>query len=180
MNRKLLVVYASRYGQTEKIARRIAEVARQEGIASQVSTVAAAASLAGFTDVIVAGSVYLGRHARRLSRFVRRNLAALAACHTAFVSVCGDAEEPGADLVRAQSYVDNFLRETAWTPNATAIFAGATPYTRYGWLVRRIVRRIAADRGLGTDTSRDYDYTDWAAVEAFARSFVAEARTRVA
>lgn len=180
MNRKLLVVYASRYGQTEKIARRIAEIAQQAGIAAGAAALAEAPPLDDVSDVIVAGSVYFGRHARALLRFIRRNLPALAAKHTAFVSVCGDADEPGADLARAQSYVDNSLRATVWTPNATAVFAGATPYTRYGWLVRHIVRRIAKDRGLGTDTTRDYEYTDWGAVEAFARMFVNEARARVA
>jgi len=49
------------------------------------------------------------------------------------------------------------------------VFAGATPYTRYGWFVRFMMRNIARRRGLGTDTSRDYEYTDWQAVEQFAR-----------
>jgi menaquinone-dependent protoporphyrinogen oxidase len=182
MNRTLLVVYASRYGQTEKIARRIADVAQREGIAAGVVAVGdvAETELAESSDVIVAGSVYFGRHARPLSRFVRRNLAMLAKRHTAFVSVCGAAEEPGADLALARSYVGNFLRRTGWTPDTSATFGGAIPYSRYGWLLRRIMVRIATARGLGVDTSRDFDYTDWAAVDAFARTFIAAAQTCVA
>jgi menaquinone-dependent protoporphyrinogen oxidase len=34
------------------------------------------------------------------------------------------------------------------------------------------MRRIASRKGLDTDTSRDYDYTDWDAVDRFARDFV--------
>jgi menaquinone-dependent protoporphyrinogen oxidase len=38
------------------------------------------------------------------------------------------------------------------------------------------MRRISAKEGGDTDTSRDYEYTDWAAVDRFARELV----TRVA
>lgn len=173
MNRKLLVVYASRYGQTEKIARRIAAVAQTEGIAAEAVAVEKAV-LGDCSDVVVAGSVYFGRHARRLVRFVRRNLGALGKRHAAFVSVCGSLE-------LAQSFLVRFARETGWLPDVAVTFAGATPYTRYGWLVRLIVRRAAAAEHRGdTDTSRDYEYTDWAAVDAFAHKFIAEAQSRVA
>ena len=38
-----------------------------------------------------------------------------------------------------------------------------------------VMRRIVSKEGGDTDTSRDYEYTDWAAVDAFAREFVAVA-----
>lgn len=178
MNRKLLVVYASRYGQTEKIARRIGDVAQQQGVDAAVVAVdqVADAALTEATDIVVAGAIYFGRHDRSLSRFVRRTGAWLAKRHTAFVSVCNGAD----DRALAEKYVAKFLAETAWKPDATAVFAGATSFTRYGWLVRFMMRRIALSRGLGADTSRDYDYTDWTAVETFARTFVTEAQSRVA
>jgi menaquinone-dependent protoporphyrinogen IX oxidase len=42
---------------------------------------------------------------------------------------------------------------------------------KYNWRLRRVMRRIA-DSGLSTDTTRDHDYTDWAAVDLFVRKFV--------
>ncbi|HEV2720718.1 MAG TPA: flavodoxin domain-containing protein, partial [Thermoanaerobaculia bacterium] len=170
MKRKLLVVYASRFGQTETIARRIAEIAQREGIASQVVEVNARAegALGDATDVVVAGAVYFGRHLRALSEFVRSTRAELLKRHTAFVSVCGAADEPDARLDEARTYVDKFLRQAGWTPDTSVIFGGAIAYTRYGWFLRFLMRRIARTRGLGTDTARDYDYTDWNAVDAFA------------
>lgn len=172
MNRKLLVVYASRYGQTEKVARCIAAVARDEGITVEVVPLRYARALAGATDVIVAGSVYFGRHSWYLSRFVRRNRLALEERHTAFVTVCGE-------VGLGPTFVQNFLRNTAWAPDVTAVFAGAMSFTRYGWLTRLMTRHIATERGI-TDMSRDYESTDWLAVETFAKNFVAEARARAA
>jgi menaquinone-dependent protoporphyrinogen oxidase len=49
--------------------------------------------------------------------------------------------------------------------------AGALPYTRYNWLKRWIMRRIVAKAGGDTDTTRDFEYTDWEDLRAFARTF---------
>ena len=48
----------------------------------------------------------------------------------------------------------------------------------YGWLVRAIMRRAAIRSG--RPTSGDHEYTDWNAVDDFARKFLAEARRRAA
>ena len=168
---KLLLVYASRYGQTEKIARRIAEVAGREGVECTLAPVAKAPPLHELNDVIVAGPIYFGRHARRLLRWVQRNRHALEERHTAFVTVCGD-------VALGPELVEKFVRDSAWQPDVAATFAGAVRYSRYGWLVRAIMRRAAAKSG--RPTAGDHEYTDWNAVDAFARSFVAEAKRRAA
>ena len=68
----------------------------------------------------------------------------------------------------ARGYVDKLLDKTGFDPDMVGQFAGAVVYTRYGWLKRRMMRRIMASEGSDTDTTTDYDYTDWAAVEHFA------------
>ena len=50
--------------------------------------------------------------------------------------------------------------------------AGAMAHTTYGPILRWIVRRASKPLGGPTDTSRDYEYTDWADVERFAKCFV--------
>ncbi len=50
------------------------------------------------------------------------------------------------------------------------LIAGALRYSQYPWPVKWIMQKIARAAGGDTDTSRDYEYTDWAQVEAFARS----------
>lgn len=67
------------------------------------------------------------------------------------------------------------------------LLAGALKYRSHGVLERFLMKLIAKHSGGDTDTSRDYEYTDWAAVDAFARHFAghldevaghAEARAR--
>ncbi len=68
--------------------------------------------------------------------------------------------------------VDKFVAETGWRPRRIELVAGALPYTQYNFLVRFVMRRISKAEGGDTDTSRDYEYTDWAAVDRFAVEFV--------
>ena len=49
------------------------------------------------------------------------------------------------------------------------MFAGALVYTQYGWFKRRVMRVIARREGGDTDMTHDHEYTDWQAVEQFAR-----------
>ena len=66
--------------------------------------------------------------------------------------------------------MDRFLGDTGWTPNAKQIFAGALPYRKYGWFTRMLMKRIVKKGGGDTDTSRNYEYTDWNVVNEFASS----------
>jgi menaquinone-dependent protoporphyrinogen oxidase len=50
--------------------------------------------------------------------------------------------------------------------------AGALLYRKYGFLKRWIMKRIVARAGGDTDTSRDYEYTDWNDMRAFAKEFL--------
>jgi len=61
------------------------------------------------------------------------------------------------------------VRKTGWHPARVELVAGALPYSKYNFLIRYVMRRIAAKEGGDTDTSHDYEYTDWEAVDRFAR-----------
>jgi len=76
--------------------------------------------------------------------------------------------------------VEDFARTTGWQPGATASFAGALRYSLYNPLIRLLMRLIVGMAGGETDTSRDYEYTDWAAVERFARQIFARIATGAA
>jgi len=43
--------------------------------------------------------------------------------------------------------------------------AGALSYTKYNFLVRFVMKRIAKAQGASTDTSRDHELTDWEALD---------------
>ena len=92
---------------------------------------------------------------------------------TVFFSVSLSAT--GSDLPGARKCADAFLHETGWFPSMVRLTAGALMYSRYGFLTRWLMRRIARKAGGGTDTSRDYEYTDWAKLREDVELFLARA-----
>jgi menaquinone-dependent protoporphyrinogen oxidase len=167
---RILIAYATWHGQSEKIARRIADVAFLEHVSADVAEVRQA-SLEHYDAVIVVGSVHFGRYERPLRRFIARRLTALARMRSAFVSVSGAAASLQGSA-QAQSYIDRFLHATRWKPDAVLSVAGAVPFTRYNILTRAAMKFASRISGRESDTSRDYEYTDWFAVDAFVRDFI--------
>lgn len=76
--------------------------------------------------------------------------------------------------------VEKFIENTGWRPQRIELIAGALPYSRYNFLVRFIMRRISAKEGGDTDTSHDYEYTDWNAIDRFARELTQRCHTHEA
>ena len=100
----------------------------------------------------------------------------------AFVSVTlseAGAEDPrrsDAERNRAtadvQRMMEVFFTQTGWHPDRVLPVAGALVYSKYNFIVRAIMKRIARKAGAPTDTSRDYEFTDWAAVDRLAAELV--------
>jgi len=123
-----------------------------------------------FEAAIVGSPIHAPRgFARSIVRFVREHRDWLDRIPSAFFSV-GLAVLSKTSDGRAQTLaiVDDLMKETGWRPHRVELIAGALPYSKYNFLVRFVLRRISAAEGGDTDTSRDYEYTDWAAVDRFA------------
>lgn len=169
----ILIIYGSTYGQTERIARRIGDLLRQAGYAVNLhrgDQLPDHLTLERYAGVLVAASVLGGYHQRYIRKFVRYNAARLNRLASAFVSVCGSA---GSEPAKASAYIEGLLEESGWRPTLTRSFTGAVAYTKYPWPIRWVLKRISRSKGLPTDTSRDWDYTEWREVDDFARSLVA-------
>lgn len=165
---RALIIYASRHGQTEKICTRIARILRNAGaevLALHVRKLPRDLQLETFDLVLVAAPVYFARHAKAIEAFVRANRAGLDAVRNAFVSVSGAAAK---DRAVAEENVRLFVERTGWTPRRVELVAGGEPYTRYGLITKWIMTWKMKQLGRIVDPSRDYEYTDWHAVEAFA------------
>jgi menaquinone-dependent protoporphyrinogen oxidase len=170
---RILVAFASIDGQAERVAERIAATLRRAGHDVTITRADAPGidrAIEAHDAVVIGGGVRYGRHARSLESVVRANRAAIEARPNAFFSVSMSAVRPGAT---ARGYVDDFIERTGWTPRHTACFGGALRYTHYNPFIRLIMRFISRSKGGDTDTSRDYEYTDWPAVERFAAQAVA-------
>lgn len=91
---KILVVYGSKYGQTKRVAHRIAGILRDAGQAVDIyrgDQLPAPLPLGDYTGFVVAASVLMGHHQRYIRDFVRRHASLLNQAPSAFVSVCGAA-----------------------------------------------------------------------------------------
>ena len=172
----LLLVYGTTEGQTRKIARFVADHLAQLGHQTELLNAIDATPAIDprdFDAVIIAASVHEGRYQLAVIHFTREHLAAIATRPNAFLSVslaaAGDDKEDVDGLTKC---VTNFTHETGWTPNATKHVAGAFRYTSYDFLKRWAMKYIAYRKGGPTDTSRDYELTDWDDLARFVNSFV--------
>ena len=173
---RVLIAYGTTEGQTGRIAEYLAKVIRSHGHEAVPVDVerASAPRPDGYDAVIVGGSIHMGRHERNVVHYVRRNRAALERLPSAFFSVSLAAHDNTDEAHKeVEGYVQKFIRQTGWRPLIVELFAGALLYTQYGFFTRWIMRKIARDKGSpDTDTSRDYVYTDWHRVQAFAEEFL--------
>jgi menaquinone-dependent protoporphyrinogen oxidase len=173
--RRTLIVYASHYGQTAKVAHSIAARLREAGdivTLSRVNDFRGRISPGQFDGAIVGASINFGRHQRSIRRFVRANREALERIPSAFFSVSGAECSPDeAQRAIAKQYIANFLRETGWQPTMTESIAGAMAYTKYSPIMRWMLKRVSQKEGGPADTTRDYEYTDWEQVRRFADRF---------
>jgi menaquinone-dependent protoporphyrinogen oxidase len=180
----ILVCYGTSEGQTAKVADRLVEGFRDRGHtadAVDVSTVDGELDLENTDAVVVGASIHVGTHQSEIREFVRSNREALDARPTAFFQVClTAARSDDESKALTAEYVDNFVEETGWQPDRIATFGGALRYSEYGFLKRLVMKRIARDATGDTDTSRDYEYTDWAEVEQFAGDVAAFVEERLA
>lgn len=171
---RVLILYGTTDGHTRKIADVLAATFRDEGCRINVvdADQATPLQLDDYDGVIVAASIHIGGYQRSVRRWVHEHAAWLSRMPTAFLSVCLGILELRPEAQReVERIMQTFLNQTGWQPTTTMPVAGAVPYTRYNWLKKQIMRRIVRKAGGDIDTSRDFEYTDWDGLRAFARSF---------
>jgi len=175
-----LVLYATREGHTCQIAEHVAKTLRARGLTVDLVDAArppADLPLGNYCGAVLAASVHSQKHEREMTQFVKRHVRELECIPTAFLSV--SLSEAGAENVEAsaerraqaandaQRMIDAFLSDTGWHPAVTQPVAGALVYSKYNFVVRYIMKRIARHEGGDTDTSKDYVYTDWKRLDDF-------------
>ncbi len=173
---RVAIIYQTGEGHTTDIAHRIADRLGEAGCDPVIREVEAApATLDGFDAVLVGGSVHVGKFGKALGSWTKEHAVALGAMPNGFFSVSMTAAvHDEAHLARAGENADAFFAQTGWHPDMVALLGGALLYTRYGWIKRFAMKRIAAHDFPGlTDTHRDYDLTDWDAVDHFAKDVAA-------
>lgn len=172
---KIAICFETSEGHTARVADRIKDHLTQAGHAVEVLRCrdAGADTLDGVDGIIVGSSIHMGKHNKRAVRFAREHQTFLAARPAAFFTVCLTARSGAPDKqAEVQGYLDAFQEQTGWKPALTEAFAGALLYTQYGFIKRKIMLKIVRAEGGDVDPERDFVYTDWDAVDAFAAGFL--------
>jgi menaquinone-dependent protoporphyrinogen oxidase len=175
------VFYATTEGQTSRIAGRIASQIRERGLSSETFCIgtpaAAAVDWSRARAIVVGASLHGGRHQKEAAQFVQMNRHRLNASVSAFfsVSLAAASKRPG-EPEKARRIAETFATQAGWYPTSIASVAGRLAYTKYGLFKRWTMRAIARREGGSTDTTRDHEYTDWAAVARFADEVVTAVR----
>jgi menaquinone-dependent protoporphyrinogen oxidase len=170
---RVLVLYGTSEGQTAKIARAIAATLNAAAIETDVVQAGTRNPRpCHYAGVIVAGSIHAGGYQKPVGQWIQAHLAEFGDLPTAFVSVCLSVlskHEQARDEARA--FPRRFVDDLHWHPTLIKIVAGALPYTRYNFFTRWMMKRIVSSAGGDTDTSRDYEYTDWKDLREFTNRF---------
>ena len=81
-------------------------------------------------------------------------------------------EKRAAAETNVKRTIDRFLTETGWHPLHVAAVAGALMFSKYNFITRFVMKRIAEKAGKPVDTTRDYEFTDWTKLDRLIEELV--------
>lgn len=169
---KLLILYGTGEGHTRKIATRMAEKATEQGYEAELvkgNKAAGDFSPEGFDAAIIGTSIHMGLHQISVRKLVKAHQAGFAKIPVAYFCVClTAASDKSDDIKQVHKYIDEFKLYTGLQPRFTEAFAGALRYPYYNFIKRYMIKLVARKLGLDTDTKKEYEYTNWSAVDSFA------------
>lgn len=165
----ILIVYASKDGQTLKICQKLQTIIEQHD--HQVTLVsvddADHINLQGFDKIVIGASIHYGCHNPKIQAFIEHNQAVLDSKSNAFFSVNVVARKLEKQQPDTNPYLKKFLKRISWKPKQLAVFAGKIDYPSYTLIDRTVIRLIMWITKGPTDPSTIIEFTDWEQVAAF-------------
>lgn len=174
--KKVLILYATREGQTEKVAMHISRHLKKSGASVQLVNAhypiaTDKLDLSSFDLLVFGASMHAGGLEQELVNFVNRNSEQIELKLRSFFLVLLSAATKDPEL-RANWLADarkKMDQQLLVGFEDAEMIAGALTYSKYPLPLKWIMKRIAKKAGEGTDISRDYEYTDWKQVERYAQ-----------
>lgn len=171
MNKKVLVVYGSKYGSTKEIAERIGGKLGAEGLSVDVQPAGAVSDLSPYGAVVLGSGVYAGQWVKEAGRFLESQEAALAQLPVWLFSSGPTGEGDPVEIMKGWRFPEN-LQPIAdrIKPREIAFFGGEIDPNKLSLPEKLIVRALKAPTG---------DYRNWDSIEAWAGSIAAELQNEV-
>lgn len=190
---KTHIFYATREGQSAKIAKYLANSLSKQNIevaVSDVKTFKTNPNLSSTDGAILIASLHIKKHEPEMVEFIKRNRDQLNKLPNAFLSVSmsqttvEDPARPAALRQQAKNEIaqvlETFCKQTGWWPQTTVPVAGALLYTKYNFLIRWVMKRISRANAGPLDTSRDYEFTNWSKLDEFIAGFASTLKRKPA
>ncbi len=171
---KLLILYGTTEGQTRKIAHFMEAILQNAGHQVTIAdTTAEPLAPKEYDAVLIGSSIHMHKYQSAVKHYIRKHVVELNQMPSAFFSVslavASDMED---EHLEVQKITTDFLEQTGWKPIMITQIAGALKYTEYDYFKRLIMKMISKKEGRATDTSQDYEYTNWDEVTKFVNEFV--------
>ena len=164
---KTLITYSTVDGQTKRISEKLAKLATHSWV--DVLPISNQINLDSYKTIIIGASIRYGKYRKEVYSFVEDNIQILNMKENAFFSVNVVARKPEKSTPNTNPYLKKFLSNIKWEPNNLGVFAGKIEYPKYKFIDKYAIKFIMWITKGPTDTSKTYEFTNWKAVEDFAR-----------
>jgi menaquinone-dependent protoporphyrinogen oxidase len=166
MEKNVLVAYATKYGATEGIALKIAQVLREAGLATDIARADRIVDLTPYTAVVLGSAVYIGRWRREAVKFLQNHEEALAQ-RPVWIFSSGPMGEGDPETLTDGWRLPGSLQPVIdrIKPRDVALFGGAVDTDRLNFLEKWMLKNVQAPAG---------DFRDWDAITAWAQAVAAE------
>ena len=160
MSKQVLVTYATKYGATAEIAKRIGEVIQGAGLATDILPVQKVQDVGPYSAVIMGSAVYIGRWRKEAVNFLENNKQALSQRDVWIFSSGPTEEGDPVELVDGWTLPEK-LQPAAdrIQPHDIAVFHGKLDPEKMNFIERTMIKNMKVPTG----DFRDWDMiTDWA------------------
>lgn len=175
---KALIAYASRYGSTQEIAQKMAEILQQENIEVELFNLSNTKSkdwpkLEGFNGILVGSGIRIGKWKKEGKKFLKHvKLSDFSNPVGVFVS-CGDANEPDKREEAKNKYVIKIIEKVGINVSQFEAFGGMidlTDESQYGKIMKKMLLAAAKDDP-NLIAGEKNDGRDWNEIESFTKKF---------
>ena len=159
---KILVTYASKYGSTGEIARRIAEILAIDRLAVDLFEIEDIADISSYSALIIGSSIYVGKWRPEAVEFLKTHAAQLAEKDVWIFSSGPTGEGDPADLLNGWIIppTRDFLIERI-EPHDAGLFNGVININKLNVIEKMQVEAKHLETG---------DFRDWDAIERWAKT----------
>ena len=166
MDKKILVAYASKYGATAEIARRIGAALEKAGLLVEVLPAERVKDPSAYQAVILGSAVYAGQWRKEAAEFLQAHEQTLKGLPVWLFSSGPTGEGDPVELMKGWRFPETLQAAADRIgPRDTAFFMGDIDMQKLNLPEKMIVKAIKAPTG---------DFRDWDSIESWAASIAEE------